>query len=145
MTNVVIIDVDLGAIDKLIYDDVAELSGDSKRVLDEAIKQRKRVEDLHQKKTEEKQRAITATDRAMQDAYDKLESAGEKGVPCDDIADLVAPHVPTLSAFTLRMKKLLRDGENKYVIKRKKINKVPHYYFQIFNGEADGTSPERSN
>ena len=51
--------------------------------------------------------------------------------------DIVGEHVPTTSAFTLRMKKILRDNGNLYSLERKKFKGNQHYVFSPFNQEND--------
>jgi hypothetical protein len=51
--------------------------------------------------------------------------------------DIVNEHVPNSSAFTLRMKKILRDQGNPYALERKKRKGNPHYIFSPFNQENE--------
>ena len=57
----------------------------------------------------------------------------QEGVPVDDIMVIVEGSVPNTSAFTLRMKKVLKEKGNPYRITRKKKNKKPIYVFESFN------------
>ena len=72
----------------------------------------------------------------MDEAYKKLVEAGDNGIPVKEILEMVQPTIATASAFTLRMKTKLREEKNTYIIKRKQINKVPHYIFELFNDES---------
>lgn len=131
-TNIVIIDVQLGGIDDIISRSVAELHGEANERLERAIEEKKRVQQLRDKREVDADLAAAAVDRVMQEAYNKLVEAGQNGVPCNDIMDLVRTVVTTTSAFTLRMKTILRKENNKYILKRQQIKKIPHYVFQQF-------------
>lgn len=140
MTKVSIIDIDLGEIDKIISEDVAELHGEAKEKLETAIEERKKVEKVRIQREQAKADEASAINNAMDAAYEKLVGAGANGVPSEDILSIVQPAIANASAFTLRMKKRLREEGNPYAIRRKQIKKVPHYIFEPFNEqpEADG-------
>ena len=138
MTKVSIIEIDLGAdIDTIISEDVQELTGAAKQELDDAIDLAKQRDALRNKKSSEKQQATDALTSVMIQAFDRLTEAGSEGVLCSDIIDIVVEHVPNSSAFTLRMKKILRDKGNPYVLERKKRKGNPHYIFSPFNEETN--------
>lgn len=133
MTNVSIIEIDLGEINKIISEDVAELHGKAAEKLNAVIEERKKVEKVRIQREQQKEQETNAINEAMGTAYTKLVEAGESGVPADDILKLVQPIIANASAFTLRMKTILRERNNPYAIKRKKIKKIPHYIFEPFN------------
>jgi len=129
MTKVIIIDVDLGEIDKIISEDVAELHGDSKKQLEAAIEERKSVEKVRIDREEKKKTEDEALSNVMQQAYDKLLENIDDGVPTQEILNIVQPTVTNASAFTTRMKTILKNNGNPYAIKRKTKNKIPRYIF----------------
>lgn len=133
MTNVSIIEIDLGQIHKIISEDVAELHGEAKQKLEQAIEQQKNIEQIRIQREEQKQSKTNVVDNIMTEAYNKLIKAGSNGVPANTIMELVNPTIANASAFTLRMKTKLREEGNPYIIIRKKINKEPHYIFELFN------------
>ena len=139
MTKVSIIAVDLGFdVDELINRDISELSADAKLMLDVAIADKKKILETKQRLDAKKNQQEAEINRVMTDAYTKLENAGSNGVPVDDLLVDVIGTIPNSSAFTLRMKTMLRDNGNKWAIIRKKINKVACYCFIPFNTEKEG-------
>lgn len=138
MTKVSIVTVDLGFdVDELINRDISELSADAKSMLDIAIADKKKILETKQKLDAKKIQQESEINRVMTDAYTKLENAGANGVPVDDILVDVLGVIPNSSAFTLRMKTMLREGGNKWAIIRKRIAKVPCYCFIPFNTENE--------
>lgn len=136
MSNVSIIEVDLGIeIDEIISENVVELTGQAQEELDQAIDLAKQRDELRNKKANEKREADDAVTTVMEAAYQRLVDAGADGILCSDIMDIVNEHVPNSSAFTLRMKKILRNKENPYILERKKRKGNPHYIFSPFNKE----------
>ena len=135
-TKVSIIEVDLGAdINDIISEGVEELTGAAKQELDQAIELAKQRDELRNQKEADKKKVDDAVTTVMDSAYQRLTDAGAEGVLCSDIMDIVNEHVPNSSAFTLRMKKILRDKENPYALERKKRKGNPHYIFSPFNKE----------
>jgi hypothetical protein len=138
MAKVSIIEIDLGAdIDEIISENVEELTGQAKQELDEAIEAAKERDALREQKASDKKKADDAVTAVMEAAYQRLVDAGADGVLCSDIMDIVNEHVPNSSAFTLRMKKILRDQGNPYALERKKRKGNPHYIFSPFNQENE--------
>ena len=143
MTKVSIIAVDLGFnVDELINRDISELSADAKSILDVAIADKKKILETKQRLDAKKTQQDAKINRVMTEAYAKLESAGSSGVPVDDILVDVLGTIPNSSAFTLRMKTMLREKGNKWAIIRKKINKVACYCFIPFNTEKEDGQTE---
>lgn len=135
-TNISIIEVSLGEIDKIISEDVAELSGNARENLDKAIRERKIVEKIRVEREQQKEQASTELNNILTAAYDKLVSAYPNGVPADELLRDVKSVITTASAFTLRMKSMLKDKGNPYIIQRKTVNKTPHYFFEPFNEQT---------
>lgn len=136
--KVTVIEVDLGIdIDEIVNEGVAELTGKAQAELDSAIERQRTIQETKQKRKKQKDIVTNAITSVMDTAYSKLVDAGESGVPTEEILDLVTPAIANASAFTLRMKKILRDKGNPYVIKRKQRNKTPHYIFEPFNKQGD--------
>jgi len=137
MTKVSIIEVDLGFnVNELINRDILELSADTKQKLDTAIAEKKQILETKQKLDAKKLQQENEISKIMAEAYNKLESAGDNGVPVDDILAATMPTIPNGSAFTLRMKTILRENGNKWAMIRKKVNRIPCYCFILFNSEA---------
>lgn len=135
MTKVTVIPIDLGFdIRELINEGVEELTGQAKQELDTAIAIAKDRDALRKKQDSEKNRVHDAISEVMRQAYDKISESGENGILCDQILEFVSSHIPNSSAFTLRMKKMLRDKGNPYSIVRKKMDGAHRYLFIEFNG-----------
>lgn len=136
MTKVSIIEIDLGTdIDALIAENVKELTGAAKKELDNAIEIAQQRDALREKKATERQQATDAVTSVMLTARDELIKAGSEGILCDDVIAIVSDHVPNSSAFTLRMKKILREEGNTYALSRKKHKGKQRYVFTPFNKE----------
>lgn len=133
-TKVTIIAVDLGAsVDDIIAESVAELTGQAKVELDQAMGVARETQRV---RIEREQAAQAATDKlttAMNAAYDALINASSTGLPVSSVMAIVADAVPNSSAFTLRMKHILAEKGNPYILERKKIHGTPHYVFTPFN------------
>lgn len=138
MTKVSIIDVTLDArVEDIISENVVSLTGRARQELDTAIEERKKVEAVKSQRQQAKKEATDKVSAAMDAAYEQLEQAGEEGIPVDDIMVIVEGAVPNTSAFTLRMKKVLKEKGNPYRITRKKKNKKPIYIFESFNATPE--------
>lgn len=138
MTKVSIIDVNLGMkVEDIISENVVTLTGKARQELDTAIEERKQVERVKNEKAEAKKTEDDQISTAMQEAYDKIVECGDDGLPVDDVMAIVGHVIPNTSAFTLRMKKILRDAGNPYQVSRKKRNKKPVYIFEPFNEETN--------
>lgn len=134
MTKVSIIEIDLGInIADLINEDVVGLVGEAQKELETAIAVAKKVAALKEQKQQESDAANTKITTVMNTAYDALREAGEHGVPIEQIGTIIEGAIPNISAFTLRMKKILRDKGNPYAITRKRINGKPSYIFIPYN------------
>lgn len=133
-TKITIIPVNLGYdVQDLIAEGVEELTGQAKRDLETAIEVSKERDALKARQNAEKSQAVDSISLLMGQAYDKIEQAKDRGVHCNDVLGLVSEVIPNSSAFTLRMKKLLRDRGNPFALSRVKINGEPHYIFIPFN------------
>jgi len=133
-TKITIIPIDLGYnVQDLIAEGVEELTGQAKQELETAISVAKERDALRDKQTIAKNQATDHITSAMESAYDKIAQSGENGVLCSEILNLVCDKIPNSSAFTLRMKKLLREKGNPYSITRAKVQGNPHYIFIPYN------------
>lgn len=138
MTEVTIIEIDLGIdIDDIISENIEALTNESKKELDLAIEMAKERDKLRERQKVEKENANDALSLAMEFVYNKLVDSMPNGVPCDEVMERVKDSVPNQTAFTIRMKKILRNRGNPYSISRKKVAGVQHYFFTEFNGEED--------
>lgn len=134
MTNVNIIEVDLSEqIDTIISESMDLLTEQSQQEVDTAIALAKQRDKIKNERAAAKEAATTGITTAMENAYAKLAEAGTDGVLCSEIMDIVKDHVPNSSAFTLRMKKILREKGNPFSISRAKRKSNPHYIFLPFN------------
>jgi len=134
MTKLSIIEIDLGTnINDVIQENVEAVTGDAKKQLDAAISVAKQKEELAQKQKLTKQKSTDDIDKAMQSAFNTLEQSGENGCLCSDILDLVEGQIANASAFSLRMKKILREKENPYTLKRFKKKGNSYYRFESYN------------
>lgn len=130
MSKICIIDVDLGLnVDEVIKEHLAEMSDEAKKQLDSAIAVATKTKELKEEKQNKKKKEDEELTGVMDKAYDKLEGAGHDGVLVEDIMRIVEGPVPNSSAFTLRMKKIMREKDSPYVLKRKKVNGKPRYIF----------------
>jgi len=138
MAQISIIEVNLGInIKDIIDEDVIGLVGEAQKELETAIAVAKKVVAIKEQKQQEVQAATDKIQEAMMKAYEMLVQAGDKGVLAEDILALTAEVVPKASAFSLRMKKILRTEGNKYALIRKQMNKKPHYLFLRYNLPAE--------
>ena len=120
MAQISIIEIDLGiTIGGLINEDVAGLVGEAQQELETAIAVAKKVAALKEQKQREVQESTDKTTNAMMNAYKLLEQAGNKGVLVDDILSTVSGVIPSASACTRRLKKILKDEGNKYALIKK--------------------------
>lgn len=134
MTKLSIIEIDLGInINDVIQENVEAVTGEAKKQLDAAISVAKQKDELIKKQKLEKQSSNDITEKVMSDAFDALVKAGDEGCLCSDILDIVQGHIPNASAFSLRMKKILRDKDNPYTLKRFKRQGNPRYKFESYN------------
>jgi len=134
MTKLSIIEIDLGInINDVIQENVEAVTGEAKKQLDAAISVAKQKDELIKKQKLEKQSTNDITEKVMSDAFDALVKAGEEGCLCSDMLDIVQGHIPNASAFSLRMKKILRDKDNPYTLKRYKKQGNPRYKFESYN------------
>jgi hypothetical protein len=136
MTDVTIIPIDLGDINALIAEDVAELTGKAAETLENAISTQKALQAVRDKKQQEKAAEETALTTLMDAIYQKLVDAGESGALVNDIISQVTPIIATPSAFSLRMKHVLKTKGNPYAMVRKQRKGVAYYIFIPFNQPA---------
>ena len=137
MTKVSIIDVVIGSrVDDIISENVVILTGKARQELDTAIEERKQVEKVKNQRVEAKKTVDDKVNAVMSTAYQQLEAAGEQGIIVDEIMEIVGESVPNTSAFTLRMKKILKNNGNLYRITRKKHNGKAVYTFEPFNRDS---------
>jgi hypothetical protein len=133
-TKVSIVEVDLGvSVADIIANEIRSLSDATKAKVDEAIELSKAAE----RTKEARQKATDRATQLMETAYDTLEGAGEKGVPAATILEFVREAITTPSAFSLRMKKILSDKGNPYLLERKKLDGVMSYIFVPFNKQEN--------
>jgi len=138
MAQISIIEIDLGiTISDLINEDVAGLVGEAQQELETAIAVAKKVAALKEQKQREAQESTDKTTNTMMNAYKLLEQAGNRGVPVDDILSTVSGVIPSASAFTLRLKKILKDEGNKYALIKQKLDGKQYYIFLPFNLEIN--------
>lgn len=132
MAKVSIIDVDLG-INEMIKEGVTALTDDTKRALDASISAIKLSQDKANELQKAKEEASKRTDAVLDAVVDDLKRAGDRGIASNEIMARVAPHIATSSAFSLRLKTYLRHNGNDYVLERKVVKGVPHYFLRPFN------------
>jgi len=134
MAKVMVIDVDLGInLDGIIAESAQDLTTNARTALDGALAIAESAKRIKDEKTQQKSEQSSGIVTAMDAAYQKLETAGLKGIPVADIVSSVQQFVPNSSAFTLRMNNILSMKGNPYRLIRSKINGVPHYVFTPFN------------
>lgn len=136
MTEVTIIEIDLGVdVDDIITKNIEALTEKSKKDLDLAIQIAKDKEKVRERLKSEKESSNDALGMAMEFVYNKLVDSIPNGVPCEEVMEILKDNVVNQTAFTIRMKKVLRDRGNPYFLSRKKISGIQHYIFTEFNGE----------
>jgi hypothetical protein len=138
MTKVFIVEFDLGAsVESIVSEEVQTITGESQRILDNAIQHQQALKKAKEQKEAAKKSVDDAIIRVMSEAYDQLLEAGETGIPVNTLVDNAKPTIPNSSAFTLRMKNILKEKGNPYALKRKQRNKIPHYIFEPFNEQPE--------
>lgn len=133
MTKVLIFSIDLGDINSIIAEDVAQLTGKAAEELDKAISTQKALQAIKEKKETDKQEAESSMNAVLNTIYDKLVDAGADGLPVNDIITEASSIVPTASAFSLRMKNILKSRGNTYALLRKQRKGIAYYIFMPFN------------
>jgi hypothetical protein len=134
MTKIVIIDVDLGInIDDIITEAVASYNTEFKTQLDQAIE----IAQSIKKTKDNREQAVNKLTTTMDIAYEALEKAGETGLPINIVMNYVADTITNPSAFALRMKNILFQKGNKYILKRIKRDKEQYYAFIKFNNDNE--------
>tara|TARA_R110000751_G_scaffold72476_1_gene146979 strand:+ start:702 stop:1124 length:423 start_codon:yes stop_codon:yes gene_type:complete len=134
MTKLSIIDIELGIdINSIIQENVEAITGDAKKQLDAAITVAKEKEKIVKNKKLTRQKIDDGIIDTMMEAYAKLETAGDEGCKVSDVLDLVKGKIANGSAFSLRMKKLLRVKDNPYALARRKNVNGARYYFEPYN------------
>lgn len=138
MTKVFIIDLDLGAtVDNIINDEVQTITGESRRILDNALEHQKVLQEARNRRDTAKKTATDTLTKVMSEAYNQLVEAGEEGIPVETLISNASPTVPNSSAFTLRMKNILKEKGNPFRLVRKQRKKIPTYIFEPFNEETN--------
>lgn len=133
-TKVVIIDVDLGlSVDDIINKEVEDLTGAATKELNDALAIAKATQKVKLEKETAARESDTKLSRAMEEAYQKILETKDIGLPVSAAMTIVADVVPNSSAFTLRMKTILSQKGNPYILERKKVHGTPHYIFTPFN------------
>jgi hypothetical protein len=136
MTKIFIVEFDLGTpVEEIISEEVEAITGEARKILDKAIEHQKTLQEVKQQKQKQKKDEKDNISKIMINAYKLLEEAKEEGVPVKTIMHEAKPIIPNSSAFTLRMKNILKENGNPYILQRKQRNKIPHYIFEPFNKE----------
>lgn len=134
MTKVRVINIDLGIkVDDLISQDIAEISGHARAVLTEAIDTQRKLVAVREAREAEKKAATDAITDALEKAYTIMFDGPDDGVLSTQLLAIVQPHIPTLSAFSLRMKTMLRDKGNDYILKKSGTGPRTRYRLEAFN------------
>jgi hypothetical protein len=138
MAKLSIIEIDLGInINDIIQENVEAITGDARKQLDAAISVAKQKVELVNKQKLTKQKSSDDLNKVMNAAYEKLEQSRYAGCLCSDILNIVQEHVANASAFSLRMKKILREKNNPYTLKRFKKQGNSHYKFESYNEQIN--------
>lgn len=132
-TNVCIIEIDLGDIDRIISEGVTELQGESKDKLEIAVQQRIKLEKIRLERETAKKEAADKVDQSMLNTYNQLLQAGQRGILQERLLQSVQPHIKSTSALTTKLKRYLREDGNKYALGKKKLDNDVYYYFEPFN------------
>lgn len=137
-TKVFIVDLDLGSsVEDIVQDEVQKITGEARRILDTAIEQQKTLQETKERKEAEKKITTNIVTRVMKEAYEQLVEAGEIGIPVNVMISNVSPTIPNSSAFTMRMRNILKSKGNPYRLVRKQHNQTPTYFFEPFNESFD--------
>lgn len=132
-TEVTIIEVDLTKdVQRIITEEIAEITGTT----GEQIKTFQAAQLAVKELSDQKNRKSEDTDRKLQEVYDRLLDAGDKGVIASEVTDHVKPELTTASAFTNKFKNWLRCNGGLYIVARKRINKADRYVLQPWNLDA---------
>jgi hypothetical protein len=141
-TKVCIIDVDLGlSVDDIIGEEVEDLTGAAAKELNNALEIAKATQRVKQERDAATRKADTKLNDAMEGAFKSLVEAGDAGLPVSTVMAAVTGVVPNSSAFALRMKSILSQKGNPYILERKKVHGTPHYVFMPFNYQPEPPPP----
>lgn len=146
-TKICIIDVDLGlSVNDIIAEEVEDITGAARRELDTAIETAKITQKIKDEKVTAAKEADLKLAAAMDKAFESLVAAGDNGLAVSTVIAEVADVIPNSSAFTLRMKGVLSQKGNPYILERKKVHGTPHYVLVPFNNRVlpDPPAPEQS-
>lgn len=136
--KVLVIDIDLGVdVDTLIAKCSKDLTKEAREQLDGALAAHLEVKQLKDAKATAKQAASDGISTVLNTTYKELEAAGQKGILTESIFEIVKQHIPTTSAFTLRMNKYLASIGNPYRMVKIKRGGEQFYVFESFNEEIN--------
>jgi hypothetical protein len=123
-SKITIVDINLDvSVQDLINKEVEIFTGDTKRLVEKMIDERKHVQATKNKVEEEKRRSATVLESIFAD----LEKAADGGLPVAEIWERAKEVVSTPSAFTLKIKNMITSKGLTKMFIRAKVNKVEHY------------------
>lgn len=138
MAKISIIDVDLGtSVDEIINGKITQLTSKNMEELDNAVEQSKRVQvllDKQQLQKIAKKNKDEETTKLLQDIATRLIQAP---IIASEIHNMISNHIVNMSAFTTRMKTLLRNDGNKYVLKKYTEHGCQYYTLTPCNLEVE--------
>ncbi len=127
-TKVTIIDIELD-VDRIVSNDVEELTAESRAKLDVAIDAGLAVKELKDRKEAEKQAVEEVFTKAVQAAIDAIQGAGDAGLAQQAVLELTGPAITKAFALTTRIKNRLKSDGNKFIL----TNTNGIYKMQEFN------------
>lgn len=134
MTKAVVIEIDLGIdVDKLISDDVLEITAETKEQLRTVVAVAKQSQELRTKEINAKQIREEQISTRLAEIYDKLLAAGDDGLSADELRTLAHPVITNASSLTLMLKTKLRKTGNRYVLAKH----GQRYYLESYNQSID--------
>jgi hypothetical protein len=137
MAKVSIIEINLGDINKIVADNVAELHGDAKSKLEEIIQQKKSALKEAEQKQQKKIDEANLINTTLAQVYERLLNAGADGIAAGIIEDMIKEAIDNMVSFTARMKTFLKNRQNDYALKKKKRKSIYYYSLEKFNIEDD--------
>lgn len=134
MTNVTvsIIEVDLGAtVESIIQSDVAEVTAENKRQIDEAIRQATIEQEAERAVQAAKQKKEDDQRQRMETLFQELLTASQQSdssfLSSQRILSISAPDMPNMISFVGRMRNWLKANEKPYKLSSKKKGKDQGY------------------
>lgn len=135
-SKIQIIDIDLG-INTIVNDGVQQLSTASRAALDHAVSVSKLINSERIAQLEAERKKSERLNSLMDTAYNELIEKANVGLPVYYVLSIVKEVIVNSGVLTTRLKKMLVDKGNPYILKRRSIAGQPHYVFETIHTDPN--------